>query len=1172
MEEFTKKQIKQLFWNSSKEDRAEIKKNLNELLQKFKIPPNEWTLEDHNKLKMVVNEFVRSGISPGFITHMKLDNDEVALARLNHVFHKAGYTGGDKPNVEKVNSKMALDTKGYDDKIINLQDRFGLMDEKYSTTDFGVFRKPNGDTHIVFRGSKTNPFKNPEFSEDWGYNARASFLDAKKTNKYSRILNDLGKVIEDPEYNVTRMVGYSLGGGLAMNMGEEFGVDSVVFNPHINKTHDFNEFKQKHLIIRTNADPASVMSQGRTNNVDIKTIPTTINSEDGLSAHELSQLTDTTTERSRRFKLMTRLQTHNRLREFANQLDDINEAIKRKGETLKAFLSRPAKRPRGAYRQVPTEEGFELQPPEEPETSTTRRSILSRVEDRRLPQPLRARRPRGAYRQVPTEEGFELQPPEEPETSRTRQVFDIPSSEVRSRPPLLRARRPSGAFPPERRPTRIARVLNVEDRESINNVLRGMTTGMRGKIGIGSRALAWLASNPRAKVNPEEIPLLQGDESGLSSDQAVRFANSDPEVRTGTRNYLDQRINASYSDIDTEYMAPMRNSARLGGFNFAAGGAAAVAGLGTGALSDFVMNKLGVDKNLPSSEKDFIEGSVSSAAGEIGAMKVAGLIGRASGNSAASALQVLSSTGMVNLAAGAVGGGVGMVVTNVTTDAVKKLFGDNANIYTKDIVSNLVGSEVGYAAGLGATYLTGLAVTGGATALAGVAEAAGLGTAAAGAEAAGVAGTLATIGAADAWNPIGWAALIGAGIVGAVAAGTGYQQAKQEEKERTKEALAYAAAVRQHHELIDMATTEGGELNLRQQYTYIIDYLKSIGASARTIADAQNELQGKLNNNDGALDQEGFRSTFHKYLSQFNLGLPSRNLQTTINQQFTARASTMTNLISRLKEQGIDVKPVPQEAYLNSTNFIGYYNNIIAGLSPEQRNKLGIKELPNPENPFNIYGNQLTNLVKPHDPADEGILDPKLTSITQALQFRSQIQSEEDFFKDKPNLANQVGFTQFYQQYQAEQTAEQTAQTGIDQSQQELQNHIKNGKLSLTPAERTKMTQEAHQAANALAANSREIHNRSPYFFQNMLHKHTKTLSTPTLSTPTILNPPGENYVKGQTLSTSQIAGMTHFQIMNYLAQQAKGKTITPTNKPTAPAPATNAGTIPKPSGKAGII
>ena len=219
MEEFTKKQIKQLFWNSSKEDRAEIKKNLNELLKKFKIPPNEWTPEDHNKLKMVVNEFVKSGISPGFITDMKLNNDEVALARLNHVFHKAGYTGGDKPNVEKVNSKMPLDTKGYDDEIINLQDRFGLMDEKYSTTDFGVFRKPNGDTHIVFRGSKTNPFKNPEFSEDWGYNARASFLDAKKTNKYNRILSDLGKVIEDPEYKVTKMVGYSLGGGLAMNMG-----------------------------------------------------------------------------------------------------------------------------------------------------------------------------------------------------------------------------------------------------------------------------------------------------------------------------------------------------------------------------------------------------------------------------------------------------------------------------------------------------------------------------------------------------------------------------------------------------------------------------------------------------------------------------------------------------------------------------------------------------------------------------------------------------------------------------------------------------------------------------------------------------------------------------------------------------------------------------------------
>lgn len=1125
MEEFSKKQIKQLFWNSSKEDRADIKTNLNELLKKFKKPAHEWTPEDHQQLKMVVNEFVRSGISPGIITDFKLNNDEVALARLNHIFHKVGYTGGDSPNVEAVNSKMTLDSKGYDDKTINLEKEFGLMDEKYSTTDFGVFRKPNGDSHVVFRGSKTNPFKNPEFAEDWGYNAKAAFLNAKNTKKYKRILQDLGKVFEDPDYNVKRMVGYSLGGGLAMNMAEEFGVDSTVFNPHINKTHDFNEFKQKHFIYRTNADPASVMSGGRTNNVKIKTIPTTVNSEDGLSAHELSQLTDTTTERSRRFKLVERLQAHNRLVEFANQLDNVTEAIKRKGETLKSFILKPAKAPRGAFRQVQTEEGFELQPPEEPQTSGTRRSMLSRVEDvndRNAVSRAIRQRTLGRIREPELMTG-------------TRQTFDIPSSQVRPVrvadtriPQILRARRPQGAFKP----------VSLEDSEAMSNVFKGITTGIRGKKGISSRGLAWLTSNTRAKINPEEIPLLQGNESGMDSNEVLRYANSDPEIRSGTREYLSRRISASYSDIDTEYMAPMRNSARLGGFNFAAGGAAALAGLGTGALSDFIMKKAGIDTNMPSNEKDFIEGSVSSAAGEIGAMKVAGVIGRATGNSAASALEVLSSTGVVNLASGAIGGGVGMLVTNVTTNAVKNLFGEHANVYTKDIVSNIVGTEVGYMAGLGTTLAVGAALTATATAAATVATAVG---------AEGAATTLAAVGAADAWNPLGWCALIGAGIVGGIAAGTGYAEAQKEKREKKKDEAAYAAALRQKHELTDMATQEGGELNLRQQYTYIISYLKSIGASSVTIADAQNELQSKLNNNDGALDQTGFRATFHKYLSQFSLGLPARNLQTTMNQQFNARASTMSNLFSRLKEQGIDVKPVPQEAYANTTNFIGYYNNVIAGLSPEQRNKLGIKELPNPKNPFNIYGNQLTNLVKPHDPADSGELDPKLTAITQSLQFRAEIDSEEDFFKDKPNLANQVGFTKFYQIYQKQLHETQTAQSQISASQTEITNHIKGNKLVTTAKERAAAVVAGNQETAALQHDSNT--------FYNFGHNFGYQAKPPTasLSTPTIFNPPGENYVKGQTLSRSQVAGMTHTQIMNYQAQQKKGVTVVLPNKPKAP-------------------
>jgi hypothetical protein len=67
------------------------------------------------------------------------------------------------------------------------------------------------------------------------------------------------------------------------------------------------------------------------------------------------------------------------------------------------------------------------------------------------------------------------------------------------------------------------------------------------------------------------------------------------------------------------------------------------------------------------------------------------------------------------------------------------LFSKNANEYTKDIVSNVVGGELGLAAGLGVTAAIGAGAT---------AATSGLGA---------VAG-------ADFWNPVGWAAGIGAGV------------------------------------------------------------------------------------------------------------------------------------------------------------------------------------------------------------------------------------------------------------------------------------------------------------------------------------------------------------------------------------------------------------------------
>jgi len=1263
---FSKKEIKQLFWNSSKESRRRIRSDLQQLLNNFN--PNDpsgnhgWDKQDMEKFKIVLAEFVKGGLKPGIVNveDSKLADDDVAKARLVHHFHTDGYDENGRQNFDAIDSKMARPVEG-NHGMIDLKERFGEIVPELSNSDYGVFRKPNGKLTVAFRGSQTNLFKNPHaVIEDWGYNALADFTKlAKYTPKYKRIIDNLSKL---PLEDIEEFLGFSLGGGLAINVAEHFDKPSTVFNPHINRGHDLPGAKQNHHIIRTSADPASRNARV-SEKVKISSIAPVLNYQGGgVDPHNLLHFATTKQPRDPHNRLITKSQATEWLGQHLDtfqEIEELEQLVKKvrnpremvktfmAGEKdfipkLKAAMRRRAQRPAGAI--MPQQEmelvsrtvdvsdprptgriGFAEDEPgarrliSQMTTGPRRgsaRSMVSGPTERPLvtrdlePVRLRPERPelgstgyprRGSARSMvsgPTERSLVTQDvtrpqitlnrirqelargrgyPVDPNFGRALRPEELTSTRLPRPDQLTSTRRGSARqfVRPEETSTRRP-VAFTQDSKDIQRVIAETTTGMN-RYPLSQRGIASLATlyrfdrSRRARVMPftaQEIFDAEGNGAGsvVHPKTALEYALLGDDERAAVRYHLQRQYMGSLTDMDREYLLPARNSNAMGGFNVSNGGLAAV-GILSSSLTDMLLEKAGIGANQPSAARDFIEGASASLTGDLAIAGASGVLSQSAGQGASFTRNAL--TGVADLArsstlvSGAVGAGVGLMAGNAITRAIEHGYGPGPLNVGQEALAQLGGQEAGVAIGTATTAAVSAAAVGGSAVLAGE----------------GTMGALAAIGAADFWNPVGWGALIGAGITASVVGVNALIQGVQESKDRINTATKNLAMSADNHALKAAMTQEGKELGLREQYSYIIEYLKSIGAAPTTIAKAQEDLQNKLDSGDsGAFNQKDFTKVFKTYLGEFNAGLPPRNLDRTVAQYQNARLASLNNLVARLKANGIKVDPPPATAGINNLNYAGYYNNIVAGLTAKQKAKVGVNELPAPNNPFTIQGNQLTTIMSmPAITASD--VDPQVQDLVNDLQFRAQVENEEAFYKDKPNLAEQTGFTQFYQRYEADLAAEQrkhsagalgTVATGLGSVA---------GTIGSALSAAARIAAQ-HQGTSSLgstpstASLSSQTSTTGPPVPQYLDGQDSGTVYVAP-GVPRL--PKGLNYVPGHTLSRQQVATMSHHQLNIYMQQQNQyklhpppagntGNTDSPSTAPTsAPAPAPAPSSTPAP-------
>jgi hypothetical protein len=486
------------------------------------------------------------------------------------------------------------------------------------------------------------------------------------------------------------------------------------------------------------------------------------------------------------------------------------------------------------------------------------------------------------------------------------------------------------------------------------------------------------------KALPSSVDLPEG--------QARNYLESSPTERALVRSSTNDLVNRSNSTITDEYYQPMKDSLKLGDFQMAKGMAVGTAvGMGAGFASQAIINN--IDPDMPQPGKDAITGSVAGVAGEVAVSRLAG-----------------AGLDLTRLGTGAISGGAGLVVGDLTTEAIKNAFGKSQNYYARDVTANIGGTIAGTATGIGVGI--------------------GIGTAAGIYGGLGAADALsASVGTAMAWNPVGWALLA---LSGATAIGMGVYEASQE----TKQAENQKTFEKELGAIKKTERTEGtaGQIvGLNSQYDYITDYLKSLGASNVAIAKVKNQLMKKIEEGKPALTNEEYQSTFRKAVNDFNLGGNSAlTLQQTQTTQFQTRLSAMSNLVDRLKAKGIDVDMPDSSAYVDTENFTAQYNNIIAGLSKSQRKELGIDLLPP------VYKDDFNqDIINPHKGGQVGEYADDLFNKMNASQ-------REAFYAKYPNLAVSDGYSTIQDEFTLHpfQTMEQPIITGLKQAGQTIESGL----------------------------------------------------------------------------------------------------------------------------------
>lgn len=996
MPPFTKQEIARLFAKSSKEDIQDILEDANRMLdtfdKKFKRKRKaDGTYESFNskekaQLNAMINEFANGAFKPYDINTTELSRENVARARLIKL-HMKHY---EKLSPDEFDAELRRPLKYKDGTIKSLAEDFGEFDRNESDADMGVFRKGN-KVNLTFRGSKdiTLIGTNKTANDDWAFNVKGFFKSQKGSPEYNS-LDSRVEALKNKFGDDIHINGYSKGGGLGLPIAEKHGLRSTAFNPSINATHDLHNYVGDHHIIRTPGDPATMLLgfKGKNPETKISVLPQLKYADNPVREHSLSNFTDDINPRSKNVNLVTELQAHAQLVHMHNELTHADSLLRDPKKLMihaakKLKLISQGKRPSGVF--TPDEQGQEMtttreQPlrrPEFEDPRAGRRTTLRTTSDLAPQVPIRPEQRLSRARDSDFDMNRRLRT-----TSDTRSVqsFEIESLNASVQQP----NNVSQVKPL----TRIQKAMLGQLEEGVIEKGKGkileFIRGVRGSkepatdrnFRLVNEALG--DSSPLQSTDVQRA-LLEADPEapgGLINEKTMnRFVNSSTTTRKNIITEMGKRVTQHSNMLNDNYLTRYKEASLAGRMGIKAVPAtlrSGVAGVAAGALAGAVMDKLNISHEMNPEAATFVTGTVAGAAGELAAMKAAGMMAKASPSiSKDMATALLSKAGATRLLSGGLSAGVGALAGYATTEAIRDDFSPDADPYVKDITSEVVGGVVGTGVGV---------ITGAALTAAGAAATGGLEAAAASVE----------------FPPLALAFLLGSGI--SVIAGSiiGKQEADEEVRQKALTEQK-AKAERIEGRRIEQA---GNIVSVNEQYDKMISYLKSIGASNETISKVINDKMHELSNTKDTepLTQEEFQNKMQHYMNEYGVGEPSglnrEDLQGTLATQYQVRASRMAFLINKLNQAGIEV-PVPSSnAYVDSQSYSAAYNDILASIPASERKNLGLDFLPP------VYQNSFkTTSVNPDD-ASGGV-----KSDVEALQIRENARDIIDFYRNHPHLA-----------------------------------------------------------------------------------------------------------------------------------------------------------------------
>ena len=296
--------------------------------------------------------------------------------------------------------------------------------------------------------------------------------------------------------------------------------------------------------------------------------------------------------------------------------------------------------------------------------------------------------------------------------------------------------------------------------------------------------------------------------------------------------------------------------------------------------------------------------------------------------------------------------GAGLVIGEAATNAIMGAFSKNASPYTKDIVSNIAGGEIGLLGGLG----VGGAVAAGAALMSG----------------AGIEGAVA---AANAWNPIGWGTAIAAAVTAIAGFFVGLFEGNKEhhekqERKKTQAEVKYAAGVD----------------SVKAQFDYVRTYLSEMGMGGAAMTQLDQYLGTLLKNKDvSALSGSALNNLLTSYMKKFTLSdgtyedgeqTARQMFQQQAQEKTLAAVSGLTGLVNRLNDARPKGSPkivVPNNGGVpwDNTSFETAYNKLLTD-NQATSTKLGIKTI-SVESPDAIHSSLTYGSDIPLDSTTDGL-------------------------------------------------------------------------------------------------------------------------------------------------------------------------------------------------------